>query len=523
MAELDISGFVTPEQQFAGLYKFGETLAAQQAAKRKDAQEKEAKKKILNKFVADINPDEYMTGTPEDPVITQRIFDAKNNAYKFVVENPGADQADLEYYVNNLVRDVASASKNLKQTKLIADKHYESLKDNKSIDKQKFYANYMKNAYYNEDGSLKDLAKIDSSQDFLTPTLNSDIYTTEGFNNAISNMATNTFSDKYKVRTPSGTTREANLSVTSPTFYQPSLDDKGVLAEQKFIPKHGFATDNGQRIQIPKTDLQGNVILDAKGNPIMEEQRIVQDDAWQYFTTNPETRGYLNVAMQKYAKDNNLPVTSTKVDNYGRNLAYKIMASSPNVKGSYKEEEQKLAPNIRINMGGSGSGDKDQQMRDEYTILQNKLKEGQVRNDKVAEYISQGKTDKEIRSLVPQASVSTISWIRSHGKKTYESPFVELRSPVQVDVIQKINASRPKEEDKYSASDVYLSTDNNGQIVVYSKKEGEEGTPLMPLDFTNLNLGIGQVAKEEKRGTIRKGNQKEQQKGKQKSRKGMAD
>jgi hypothetical protein len=329
-------------------------------------------------------------------------------------------------------------------------------------------------------------------------------------------MATNTFSDRYKFRTPSGTTREANLSVTSPTFYQPSLDDKGVLTEQKFIPKHGFATENGKRIQMPKTDLQGNAILDAKGNPIMEDMKIVQDDAWQYFTTNPETKGYLNVAMQKYAKDNNLPVTSTQVDSYGRNIAYKIMASSPNIKGSYKEEEQKLAPITKntFNMGG-GAGDGDQRIKDEYTKLENKLKEGQTRNDKIAELIGQGKTDKEVVSLVPQASQSTINRIRKGGIKTYGAPFTELRPPVQVDIIQKINASRLKEEDKYSAKDVYYSTDNNGLICVYSAKEGEIGTPLMPLDYTSLNIGVKQPGKKEQQEVIRKGNIKEQQKGKQ--------
>jgi hypothetical protein len=415
MAELDISGFVTPEQQFAGLYKFADTLEKQQAAKKKDAQEKEAKKKVLNKYIADIDAKDYLTGTPEDPVITQKIFDAKNDAYKFVLENPGADQADLEYHVNNLVKDVATSSQNLKQTKLQADKYYDSVKDNKSIDKQKFYDNYMKNAYYNEDGSLKDLAKVDPSQDFLTPTLNSDIYTTEGFNNAISNMATNTFSDKYKVRTPSGTTREANLSVTSPTFYQPSLDDKGVLAEQKFVPKHGYATINGQeRIQIPKTDAMGNPILDKDKKPIMEDMKIAQDDAWQYFTTNPETKGYLNVAMQKYAKENNLPVTSTQVDNYGRNLAYKIMESSPNIKGSYKEEEQKLAPNIKINMGGGGSGSKEPTINDVYDRLfaftNRKLDEYKNNETKVTDsktgklvdknYIQANLLDTDIRNVV---------------------------------------------------------------------------------------------------------------------------
>jgi hypothetical protein len=365
MAELDISGFVTPEQQFAGLYKFGETLAAQQAAKRKDAQEKEAKKKVLNKFVADINPDDYMTGTPEDPVITQRIFDAKNDAYKFVLENPGADQADLEYHVNNLVRDVAAASKNLKQTKLQADKYYDSVKDNKSIDKQKFYGNYMKNAYYNEDGSLKDLAKVDPSQDFLTPTLNSDIYTTEGFQDEISKMSTNTISNKYKVRTPSGNVREADLSVTSPAFYQPSLDDKGVLTEQRFEPKYGHVTIDGGKIkQIEKRDIEGNIIIDPKTKqPVMEDQRIAQDDAWNFFTSNPQTKGFLNVKMQQYAKENNVPVTSTDVTNYGRHLLYNIMKSSPNIKGSYLENKEKLAPLPKAPRGG-GSGAGGGEMRD---------------------------------------------------------------------------------------------------------------------------------------------------------------
>jgi hypothetical protein len=512
MAELDISGFVTPEQQFGGLYKFGETLAAQQAAKRKAQQEADAKKKILNKYVADIDAKDYLTGTPEDPVITQKIFDAKNDAYKFVLENPGADQADLEYHVNNLVKDVAVASQNLKQTKLQADKYYESLKDNKSIDKQKFYGNFMKNAYYDENGNLKDISKVDPSQDFLTPTLNSDIYTTEGFNDEIGKFANNKITKDITLRNKSGVTRTANLTIDTPMFYEPDIDEKGVLSEdQKFRPRHGFATENGQRIQVPKTDLQGNAILDANGKPVMEDMKIAQDDAWNFFTSNPQTKGYLNVKMQQYAKDNNLPVTSTQVDNYGRNVLYNIMKENPYVKGSYLENKKELQPKYTFNMGG-GAGDAEQRIKDEYTKLSDYLKVGQERNDKISDLLSQGKSDKEIISLVPQASQSTINRIKKGGTKTYGAPFTELRSPVQVDIIQKINASRPKESDKYSAKDVYISTDENGQINVYSAKEDEMGMKLMPLDYTSLNIGVKQPGKKEQQEVIRIGNKKEKSK-----------
>jgi len=384
MAELDISGFVTPEQQFAGLYKFGETLAAQQAAKRKDAQEKDAKKKLLNKVVSTLDPKDYITNTIEDGHITGQIYDIMNDGYDFVSKNPGTDESDLQNYLANRVKNVAISSQNIKEKKRQIDAGWEELKNNPSADRQKYYTEANK-IFQNTDGTVKeDLTKIDPSEnDVINIMANGDIWNMGGFYKVADEYNKSSIQKegvKVAKRDKQGLTKTMSGTLAHSDLYEPvtdGVDEQGFPIFTGDFKQKGmrYATEDGKIKQVPKLDALGNPEIDPKTKqPIMEDQALIGDEAWNKFSTDTRTAGLINSMLNKYAKENGVLPNSANAINGVKNQIYKLVESSP----QKKEFVQSVSELERLKgSGGKGSGGAGGEFYDFVGSIKNQFDQGE--------------------------------------------------------------------------------------------------------------------------------------------------
>jgi hypothetical protein len=362
MAQLDIQGFITPEQQFTGLTKLGETLATQQAAKQKEQAVKEANKKLLNKVVEDIDPKDFMTLTIEDGVISNKIYNLKKEASDYIAQNPNVDQNQLNGWLANKTRGIATASQNIKEIKRKADNAWEEIKTNPSADKNKYYKEWNK-VFMNPDGSIKEnIETIDPTQDYTSQILTTgDIWNDSAIYAAIDKSQANPLSYKNKTlyRDPTGKSVLSDVEYAHSEFYAPEKDETGHFTN-KFRPaNYKKATDaNDNVVQVPKLDAMGNPMVDKKGNTIMEDQDIISDDAWKFFKEgNPQTIPVINRKLINYGLKHNVDPGGIEAENAVRHELFNQFDIYPKkAKASIISGTQYKIPTAARGGGGQGDG-----------------------------------------------------------------------------------------------------------------------------------------------------------------------
>lgn len=468
MAQLDIQGFITPEQQFTGLTKLGETLATQQAAKRKEQEAKDANKKLLNKVVEDIDPKDFMTTTIEDGVITNKIYNLKKEASDFIAQNPNIDQNQLNGWLANKTKGIATASQNIKEIKRKADNAWEEIKANPSADKNKYYKEWNK-MFMNPDGSIKeDIESIDPTQDYTTQILSTgDIWNDSAIYAAIDKSQSNPLSYKNKTlyRDPTGKSILSDVEFAHSEFFAPEMDASGHFTN-KFRPaNYKKATDaSGNVLQVPKLDAMGNPMLDKQGNTIMEEQNIIGDDAWKYFKeANPETIPVINRKLINYGLKHNVDPGGIEAENAVRNELFNQFDIYPKkAKASIVSGTQYKIPTAARSGGGKGDGeDVQRRMFEEIT-------DAYTEGEKLAGGISGGVSGK--------------------GGKMFSYNASNLETDTGNHLVEVINKRFPSKKRNIDQLEIYKNT--SGTLEVHDVKTGKL---LLPLSEA-FDIG-GQVSK----------------------------
>ena len=354
----DFSGYIIAPQDFSGLYKLGDTLAAQKTAKAKAAADKDAKNKVLGAYVNSIDDKDFLTGTIEDPYITGKVYDLRNKLYGIIKSTNGdISQNELEAMYTREAKDIAISSQNIKEVKRRADEAETDLKTNPGADIKLFRRGHNQLAFMNPDGTIKDISKIDPTVDYVSQTQQGyPMWNASGIDDMVGKSGKNTNIIGSTVKDANGKLRSIDLETTAPAWMTPVVDDKGVF-QRDFQPRHEFATVDGKIKEVPKTDTSGNVLYDANKKPIMEQQKIVNNQDWEMLGADKRAAPYLMQEMNKYAKEKGLPVTDIEVENYGKNLGYKILDRSSKGYSSHKEIAKAIAapaPKITVNVGGKG-------------------------------------------------------------------------------------------------------------------------------------------------------------------------
>lgn len=342
MAQLDIQGFITPEQQFTGLTKLGETLATQQAARQKAKAEQDANKKLLNQTIQNIDPKDFISGTIIDGKTTQDVYNLINKGYGIIKDNPNINQNELNSLLIQDTSKLAKRVQNAKEVKRQLDKGAEEMKGIAGFDVGKYYK-LGNNYFLNPDGSVReDIENIDVSQNFYQKILeNGDVWTSDAIHSILKEVPTVSETKTLDVRDVKGNVRKTMQELTyNPTFYQPKFTGTDFEGWQ---PETENATENGKEI-----------IDENTKQPVP----ILGHNSYNFLMSKPQSMAYINQRKRQLAQQYNLDPNGVKVENLVRVELRDLVDTSPYKKASSKELQEQKAPVVKNYMGGSGgSGD----------------------------------------------------------------------------------------------------------------------------------------------------------------------
>src|SRR5574337_524715 len=154
---LDLTGFITPEKQYQGLYEIGNNarqdarlnmMYGMQEARLQRMQnaQKDATANYLRNY---LNPKNYFTGGPESGAISDMLMDATHKAFNYASQ--GMNASEISFLISPEMDKLATASSNLKAIDAQLKQSLPELKKTVGIDPVAFEKSFKQNAYYNPD------------------------------------------------------------------------------------------------------------------------------------------------------------------------------------------------------------------------------------------------------------------------------------------------------------------------------------------------------------------------------------
>jgi hypothetical protein len=442
MAELDIKGFVTPEQTFEGLYKTGEILAAQKAAKAKAAEVDKVNQAALAKYAENkFNTKDYLSGTVADPNITQQTADALNQVNSFISQNKGATESQIQLIASPLVRKIADYSEKSKVLKSQMESGIEQMKGKKGVDVDKFRTQFINRAWGVKDGQVPDnLNNVDITHNYIDDVLNNDdIYNAEAVRESIKNAKPIDYQYSQTTRNKAGVEKSTLYDAKSQPFYQPITDDSGKPTGQ-FEPKSVPFTDNDQVVM--------HEWLGDTGEKTKAPIKLLDQNAFEQIfspTNNPAAAAYLRNEVKKHT-EGKAPLNSSQAEALSRAIAYDLVRDNMTEPASIKLKEEQKQPITKISVS-TGGGDKTLKFRDIY-------KEVIDRFEKEAEGVERG------------------------GRAAFV-PINNLEPDAGTIITDMANKRNPGRTTKYNASDLYIvrTGDMKGREI-----RDTEGNLVMPFN-----------------------------------------
>lgn len=345
----DVKDFIIPEEQFGGLYKLSSNLERERIRKEDAAQKAAGKKASMATFLSNyIDPKEYFTGTVHDPAISQGINDILTKGAE-LAQQKGVDGNMLITALSPMVNKLGRTSQNLKELERQRKEAEGILKSRKGIDLNKFNQSFRESAYFNPDGTLKDLSEIDPTHNYTDEVLTKgDVYTPEAFDEFVAKSGKETKINRVKVTDARGGSRMTNAEMTAPTFMKPDVDASG--RHIGFVPEYEEATDGDKKIM--------HDFLGDKGEKINAPVRMITDEVFESLPN--EAKAYLRQEARRYAAQHNIPLGSQQALNFAKALGYDELKKSGKQYSTFKEiQEQKAAPaprtSITVNTGNNPS------------------------------------------------------------------------------------------------------------------------------------------------------------------------
>lgn len=340
MANLDLQGFVTPPQNFEGLYKIGtdllrnKQLTEQKAERQQTEQDKQdARKTATASYLQSyLDPKHLLTGTNYDPIFTQGLSGILQKGMQLA--SKGVDTPDITNALASDVADLSKASENVKAIEQQRKDHQELLKGVKGIDLDKYNAAFKQAAFYNPNGSMKDLSVLDPNINYSGQVLkNADVFNNEGINDFVKNSGHTVNDQIYKTRDAKGRVIMAKGDMTYPSFSQPETDVQG--AHIGFVPKYKIATEGDATLD--------HAFKDETGNDVKAPVRMVTDDVWNSLPNS--AKGYILQETRKLIKDHpDISIGSTQAEHLGKAIAYDELKNNSKDYSTIKRTDVDLRP-----------------------------------------------------------------------------------------------------------------------------------------------------------------------------------
>lgn len=462
---INLDGFVTPADNFSGIYKAGDTLERRKYREDQANLQREGKKNAAGTFLNNyLDKKDFLTGTNYDPEIVRQLQETIQEGAKLAAS--GADTPTLMMALGPKVNRLNEYST---KAKLID----QSIKD--SVGKLKTYKGYnqdtlsdeaKKLAFYDDKGQLKDISTIDPNQDWITEVVKlhpEKVTSGAGLDDFVAKTPMSEYSKEVQTMF-GGRKKNVKYDAKAPFYMDIARDEKG-----------GIQTDlNGNPVGL---DVEGETAHDDK-NQIMvnpetgEPYKVMAKASYNAIMQhNPDIADYVRGQVNQHFKQ-----TGEKIPEEGT-AHWDLMARSilrdelkTRDKSFFKtqDRETKSAPATRIELGypayapKSSSGNSDTQLRNVY-----------------------GKIDE----LIEKEGIDLPFGVGKSVGLTKGIPFNKIEANDQKIIIGLLG------NDVDRASLAVIKT-SDGKMKAVNKEDGEL---IAPLDFEGLNMAAQPGIKEKRK------------------------
>lgn len=346
---LDLSGFQTPENNWAGLNQVTNTVKEERKEDQRIAQEKEGKIAATSKFLTDyLDPKDHLTGTTYDPQIVGGFQNILQQAQQLA--SKGAS-------TNSILMAIGPSVSKLNQYSVTAKQINENIKN--QVQKLKPYAGYnleaiqseaQKAAFLGPDGKMKDISSVDPNQDYVSMVAknNPELITSgKGLDDFVAKTPMSEFLQN-DTTAYGGRSRNVKVEAKHPFYMGVQRDDKGNLA-----------TDvNGREKGL---DVLGSPMVDDNNKPIVNPQTgqpfmALDKNAFNAIMThNPDVADYIRGQVNKHFKDagaKELPAEgSPQWDMMARHILGDELKTRDRSTFRVSDIEKESAPAIKVDLG----------------------------------------------------------------------------------------------------------------------------------------------------------------------------
>jgi hypothetical protein len=344
---LQLEGFSTPEKSYSQLYQLGEANERRQYRQSQLDEQRRAKRSanatMLNNL---LDPKEHLSGSLYDPEISKSLQDMLAEGAKLADE--GADGNMILMALGPKVAKVSEYAQKAKLLKKQETEFSEFIKPIKGVDRTKAIEAFKDKAFFTTDANgkkvMKDISEIDPNKVYGDEVLrDGDVFNNEGLSNFVKTAGKETRKGDYKYYNKMGSLTQSKGDFTAPPFMQVETDERGAFKE--FVPQYDIVTEDG----IPK-ELEFHTKDGKQTAPV----RMVTDGVFN--SLPPEAKGYLRQEARKYAKENNVELSSPQAYNFAKAIAYDELKESGKLSSFVSETPEYTKPSaqeIRINLTGS--------------------------------------------------------------------------------------------------------------------------------------------------------------------------
>lgn len=338
---VDVSRFVTPEQDFAGIYKVTDTLdtqkqrqLAQAEQERKDDEVKRGKTAASMRFFTNyLDPKDRYTGTYYDPKMNEYLGEAISQAYELA--GKGAGEAEILTAISPLVNKVNDYQQKAKAYSENKKQLLSSLKGQKGYNTEALSNLLDKELFEGADINKVDPFDLVNPLNRIFEKYGDQITNDEAIDDLVKGLPKSKITTDVVTYNSLGGRQRSKAMVDMPNLFIQEEED-GV---SKFVPKYDKATDAGEDIVAD--------FVNEKGQTVKAPVRLLEEGTFNdIINSNPAVKhrveALVNRAIKsgKYTDETGKPITldSPQARNLGRALMYDMLKQKARVESNVLQE-----------------------------------------------------------------------------------------------------------------------------------------------------------------------------------------
>lgn len=304
----DTSGFILPDNKFAGLKDAASELTLQNRYKGLAQQRQATQKLLADKYVGNEFKSMF-TGTPYDGIYNQMIPNVKDQMEKLIEGGADLNEAQMAMYPQ--IQQMADYQTNAKDFQLKNTQAQTLISKRPDINKDEFNKEVLSNAFpIDPNTGQPDVTQYDPNKNYWDDAINNgtSVLNNTGVKSWFQSFKPTADNNSYKYTTSNGTSTYSKNALSYPSFMQPVEDP--VKGFQGFEPKHQIATDDG------------NTVLHQFGEQTGQPVKLLDQDVWDAMPAENKQYYVQQVRNHIAQTDSKTQLDGQAAENYARALAY---------------------------------------------------------------------------------------------------------------------------------------------------------------------------------------------------------